>query len=117
MPYYVLAQDDMAQTIVNCLEAKDINRLAENFATEMEISIQGEGGLINATQAKMQIYDFVSEKGVRSCGITHNGTRETSGFCILSLRTADESTYRIYSFYRQDNDGKMKIHQFRIDHD
>lgn len=117
MSCHVLAQNDMAQTMVNCLEAMDINRLADNFAPEMEISIQGEGGLINATQAKMQIYDFISAKGVKSCGITHNGVRETSGFCILSLKTADGSTYRLYSFYRQDDDGKMKIHQFRIDHD
>ncbi len=107
----------MAQTLVSCIEAQDINELAYNFAPEMEISIQGDGGLLSATQAKSKIHSFLVEQGVKSCSITHNGDRQTSGFCIISLKTNDGSTYRLYSFYRQDDAGKTKIQQFRIDYD
>lgn len=110
------AQTGIATQMVNCIEAMDISRLSGHFAREMEISINGDGGMLSAEEARIRIYTFLTEKGVVACNITHNGDRQTSGFCILSLKTSDGGTYRIYSFYKKDNEQTI-IQQFRIDYD
>lgn len=113
----IRAQADLAQSMANCIEAMDINRLSQSFADEMEISINGNGEIVSSSAAKYKIDAFLSNNGVSTCAISHNGARKGSGFCILSLKTERGDAYRIYSYYKEDESGKMKIQQFRIDYD
>ena len=111
----MVAQTDWAKRLQSSFMSANATELATSFGNEMEVSILGQSGIVEAKSAQQLLQNFFAEHAPQSCTVSHQGTRETSSFFILSYQDTQAHTYRVYCVVRKSEEGQF-VKQFRIDY-
>lgn len=101
------------EEVTLAIETGSSNALSKHFNPTVELEILDEENIYSKAQAELLLKDFFTRNKPTSFKINHQGTKGNTSFAIGNLITASGS-FRVSIFMKTDN-GKMLIHQFRIE--
>lgn len=117
--YVASAQTESVKALVSAIGRGNVSSADVRFAQQVEVSLVGKTGVLDASGAIGEIDSFLAKLKVADCKVSHQGAKENSGFCILSMKASDRGSeaheYRIYVYFRNVG-GDLEVKQFRIDY-
>lgn len=114
----LVGEQDPKETIKkasDAIQVGDAELLSKFFYKTIEIEMLGEENFYSQSQAIQLLKSFFEKNKPVKFAISHQGVKDVSAFAIGRLQTKSE-IFRV-SMFLKNEDGKLYIHQFRIERD
>jgi hypothetical protein len=113
LPVGINAQDDQ-QKIIKAITSGNARELVKHFHTTVNLSVPGNDGVYNRSQAEILLQGFFSKNKILSFKINHQGqSREGTRF-LIGLMACPAGKFNIY-YLMKEMDGQEWIIQFQIE--
>jgi hypothetical protein len=107
--------ENIPAELITSFKTGDATRLAEYFNNSVELTLFDKEEIYSKTQAEMIMRDFFKQHIPTQFKILHQGGKDNSKYAIGNLICGSIS-YRI-TFLLKIEDGKLYIHQLRIENE
>ncbi len=106
-------QNEIPSDVITAFKTGDAGKLSSYLNANVELVIGKTNDVFSKQQATGIINDFFKKNKVSDFSVLHNGNRESAGFVIGTLSTANGS-FRVYILMRKSGSQTL-IQQLRIE--
>jgi sugar-specific transcriptional regulator TrmB len=111
--YSIISFAQIPEDIIVSLKTGNASSLSKFFNKNIELVVIDKDDVFSKSQAEQIVSNFFKNHEAKRFDIIHEGGKEGSSYGIGNL-TTENGSFRVY-FLLKNNNGKLYIHQLRIE--